>query len=472
MRITDLATIDPQYKEIRKAVTLAETLTRRLAYHEKHTELLSDDHRTRANELIRTLETYTNCRLDRDELKSNTPWGGSLLQAPTREILAWTFNGLREPGPAQHDYLTQTIVEQMNQAGRDKRAAEHSKALAYEIAYRSQQGWFIIFNTLTVAPGNYYQVFSATSAAFRDYIRDVDRKLAAAAHGSYRNAQKQNDYHTYFAVVEEGAKNGRLHIHVVHLFSHLPAGSEDPNKALAIPTRRELNTFKANWKYGFTSPIMVRFAPNDAYGQAGYRWPYDLKTNAPLLIRSNQALAGYMAKYITKSYSSNKRSDTLWRVRKSQKLGRKLLAELLSTLTPQHLLAIASHPELNVRLNNQKIPPAMLRQAALRKFRQSLSIDEHRSFLTKAVTNLQPLPSLLHSSRGLTRDSIIHSLRNTTHTLAMFINEEDTSDAWYALKQRARLINRNYFRETIRRYGTTSTRDHLYAAYASAAKTL
>jgi len=469
MRITDLATVNPQYKEIRKAITLAQNINNRLNYHIRNTRELNDDHRTKATSVIHALEAYTS-RLDRDELKNYTPWGGSLLQAPTKEILAWVFKDLREPGPAQHDDLTQTIVQQMNTAGRDQRAGQHNKALAYEIAYRAQQGWFIIFNTLTVAPGNYYAVFGKNSMAFRDYIRDIDRKLAQAAHGTVRNAQKQNDYHTYFAVVEEGAQNGRLHIHVVHLFSHLPAGSEDPNKALPIPTRRELNTFKSNWKYGFTSPIMVRFAPNDAWGTAGYRWPYDLKTDKPLQIRSNQALAGYMAKYITKSYSSNKRSTTLWRVRKSHKLGRPLLAELLSTLTQNQLLAVASHPSLNVRLNNQKIPPAMLRQAALRLHHNRLSTERRNAFTIAAVTNIQPLPSLLHSSRGSTRASLTHNLQNTIHTLTTYTNEEDTSKAWEALKSASQTINKKYFKETIKAYGTTSTRDHIYAAYSPSTK--
>lgn len=466
MRITDVCVVSPEFKQYRKAVTLAETINKRLQYHTKNSKgQIRHVHVQRAKNLLEDLATYTASRLDRDELKSNTPWGASMLRAPTREVVSWVFQGLPEPGPAQHDDLTAMIVNQMNELGRTQRAAQHQRTLAYEIAYRAQQGWFMIFNTLTVAPGEYYKVFSPKSTAFRDYIRDIDRKLAKATHGSVRNAQKAEDYHTYFAVVEEGAKNGRLHIHVVHLFANVPAGSEDPNKALAIPMRRELNTFKSNWRYGFSSPIMVRYAPNDAYGQLGYRWPYDLKTGGPKKVNSPIALASYMAKYITKSYISPKRTDTLWRVRKTQRLGRQLLTELLSTLTPPQLLAIASCPSLNTKLNNQKIPPAMLRQEALRSYQSGQCTADTSTTLQQMAKLLEPLPSLLHSSRDTTL-TITTSNRQSIGLIRTNVQGDEATfeDAWAALKSAAQNIDKKYFRNSTHAYGTTSTRDHLYAA--------
>lgn len=458
MRITDVSAVFPTFKTYRKAVTLAETLRLRLAYYTKNQkEKLTYGHIASAQQLITDLETFT-ARLDRDEIKTHTPWGASILRAPTKAVLAWVFQGLPQPTKAQHDDLTAAIVEQMNEAGRQARAAYQRACCAYEVAYRTHQNWFMIFNTLTVAPGSYYKVFSKKSRAFRDYIRKIDRSIEKVCGNS-------EPYHTYFAVVEEGAQHGRLHIHVVHFCKKLPAGSQDPNTGKDIPTRRELNTFKTHWPHGFSSPIMVRYAPNDAYGLSGYRWPFDLKTNAPLKVRSQHRLANYLTKYITKSYHSPKREKLLWRIRKTQKLGNALLAELLSTSTPSHLLAIASCTSLNIKLNHQLIPPHLLRQMAIRAYLAHPSSDNHNITLMQRAASLKPLPSLLQYSHASTAATKTSNQQNITALSANAAHSEDTyNKAWAALSSAAHTINNKYFRESTNAYGTTSTKDHLYAA--------
>src|SRR5262249_27226692 len=63
--------------------------------------------------------------------------------------------------------------------------------------------------------------------ALRDYFRDIGRMVLAA------EGRKANDSHAdcyqYFCVPEYGTANGRLHFHAVHFMRTLPTGSVDPN---------------------------------------------------------------------------------------------------------------------------------------------------------------------------------------------------------------------------------------------------
>jgi len=466
MKITDLTIVDPTYRAFRKLTTLAQTIEQNAEYYQKyHSALYSPRHATAASAaLARLTDLKSGLRLDSTELNSHT-LGQPELRLPVKDILAAIFTGLPMPGKAQHSPLEQALIDNMNTAGRQARCASHEARLAWEIAYRASQGWFMLFNTLTVAPGEYYKVFHPESDAFQKYIRQIDNLCAKAAYGSTRNA-KGKEYHTYCAVIEEGAKHGRLHIHVLHLFSHLPAEAQDPNKALRVPYRRELNVFKARWLHGFTSPIMVRYSPQDAYGKKGYRWPYDNRTQQSYLIKSPLHIAGYMSKYITKTYTSKKRTENLWRIRRTRNLGQTIPQELLSTLTPSQLLAVASCNSLNTKINNRKIPRAILQQEALRQYNQRRNHHSSKNpipSLAEMGEHIVRTPSPLHSLRGSTRTTITNSLQRHTHTLTQAIKDTDEFDnAWRALKASAYALNQKYFRKSYLQ-GTTSNADHLYS---------
>jgi len=464
MRITDLTIVDKTYKAYRKIITLQETIAAQMEYHEKHSPKYTLAHRHAAIAALDELKAMQSAlRLDSTELNSHI-LGQPLLRIRVKDTLSWIFIDLEQPRKAVVTPLEQALIDNMNTAGRQARCAAHEARLAWEIAYRASQGWFMLFNTLTVAPGEYYKVFHPDSDAFQTYIRQIDNLCARAAYGSTRNA-KGKEYHTYCAVIEEGAKHGRLHIHVLHLFSHLPPEAEDPNKALRVPYRRELNVFKARWQHGFTSPIMVRYSPQDAYGKKGYRWPYDNRTQQSYLIKSPLHIAGYMSKYITKTYTSKKRTENLWRIRRTRNLGQQIPTELLSTLTLQQLLAAASCNSLNLKINNRKIPRAILQQEALRQY-QRRSRQSSRSLaptLAEMGEHIAPIPSPLHSLRGSTRKTTINNLQKHTDTLMQAIKDTDEFDnAWRALKASAYAINQKYFRKSYIQ-GTTSNGDHLYS---------
>src|SRR5438067_12806210 len=74
-------------------------------------------------------------------------------------------------------------------------------------------GWFIVFDTLTLADDR-LEAFYDNPNALRDYFRDIGRMVLAA------EGRKANDSHAdcyqYFCVPEYGTANGRLHFHAVH----------------------------------------------------------------------------------------------------------------------------------------------------------------------------------------------------------------------------------------------------------------
>ncbi|CAG8588988.1 6329_t:CDS:2 [Dentiscutata heterogama] len=131
-------------------------------------------------------------------------------------------------------------------------------------------GWFIVFDTLTLADDR-LEAFYDNPNALRDYFRDIGRMVLAA------EGRKANDSHAdcyqYFCVPEYGTANGRLHFHAVHFMRTLPTGSVDPN-----------------------------FGRRDAFSRSGWLWPVDAK-GEPLKATSYMAVGFYVAKYV------NKKSD-------------------------------------------------------------------------------------------------------------------------------------------------------------------
>src|SRR6516165_3313245 len=120
-------------------------------------------------------------------------------------------------------------------------------------------GWFIVFDTLTLA----------------------DDRLEAF----YDNP---NALRQYFCVPEYGTANGRLHFHAVHFMRTLPTGSVDPNFGRRVRNRRQLNSLQNTWPYGYSMPIAVRYT-QDAFSRSGWLWPVDAK-GEPLKATSYMAV--------------------------------------------------------------------------------------------------------------------------------------------------------------------------------------
>src|SRR5205085_12320875 len=97
------------------------------------------------------------------------------------------------------------------------RRPPRSTLFPYTTLFRSMRqahadGWFIVFDTLTLADDR-LEAFYDNPNALRDYFRDIGRMVLAA------EGRKANDSHAdcyqYFCVPEYGTANGRLHFHAV-----------------------------------------------------------------------------------------------------------------------------------------------------------------------------------------------------------------------------------------------------------------
>lgn len=455
MRITDITKADKDARHYQKAKSILHTIQRRMDFYKRRMP-----HRITPTTAIKAARACQDLRKYMDGEINSSLSSREMINNPVKQTLEHIFENL--PPPCKRNYTDYEIalIQQMNDTGINQRTGTHRTALSYEIAWAAKHNYFMLFNTLTVANGHMHETFAKESKIFKTYIRNFTRTLP----GPKRDEKE----HTYFACVEAGTQTGRLHIHVIHFFKDLPPTAQDPNLARYKPDYWEIIYFKHLWKH-FSVPKMVRYNPNDAYGKLKWRWPLDRKTQLPYEIGSPQRVASYMSKYINMSYENPKREKYLWRIRKSHNLGNKILEELLSTLTPQDLLNIATNDSISAKLNRQKIPPALLRLQALKMYNyktknQNLqSTENHKMLLCKMVPNIASRPQPLQSSHASIHDLQTNNQQNIGITRIQTTSHGDTfEETQHKLKARAEQLNAYYFAEPTGAYGTTSTEDHLY----------
>lgn len=463
MRVSDAVKVDHEYRHYRKAQTLLATITDRLEWYQANLPReVTDLHLARAAGISSALEREISGPKLVWEINTSIT-RRPILTLPIEQILDYIFYKLPKPRPAKYSDQEESIIELMTMRARQLAANQHKFLCMCEIAYRAKQNWYMIFNTLTVRPGEFYNVFSKNNGVFKQYVRKMDRLAAASAFGTIRAAIGR-DYHSHFAVTEEGGQNGRLHIHSLHFQKEPPIGSYDPNSGKQRPTERELHCLKNIWPYGRQAPIIVRYSPIDAWGRAGYRWPIDVGTNEPLLIQSPQALANYMAKYIKKGYNSCQRANLLWRVKKSHKLGLQILKMMTDEMTTPTLLILTTADNMRAKLNNQMIPQNLLRLSSLRSLRDRLSTTKsNNSTLTDIAKLATPRLSPLHYSRASIQTIQTNNQQSMQFLSTLGLFTEDTfKTAWKELQNAAERYNKTYFPPNTGVQGTTSTRDHLY----------
>src|SRR2546429_7449461 len=155
-------------------------------------------------------------------------------------------------------------------------------------------GWFIVFDTLTLADDR-FEAFYDNPNALRDYFRDIGRVVLAAE--GRQATDSHADCYQYFCVPEYRTANGRLHFHAVHFLRTLPTGSVAPTFGRRVRNRRPLNSLQNTRPYGYSMPIAVRYT-QDAFSRSGWLWPVDAK-GEPLKATSYMAVGFYGAKSVT-----------------------------------------------------------------------------------------------------------------------------------------------------------------------------
>jgi hypothetical protein len=329
----------------------------------------------------------------------------------------WTLRNIYE------DFYHYTVMQERFKRNvkwrmQDARKKELLFRLENEIMLRKSQGWYMIFNTLTVDRDHYGSVFSAGSAAWNDYIRRVERAIGIEIYGTARQAQQEkstNPYHKYFAVVEEGGESGRLHIHCLHFMRELPPGWYDPNISKEIPCDELLYCMRQYWPYGSSEPKMVRFNRDDAYGKLRFRWPSikDGLNYVPRQIQDAQGLVIYMGKYMAKQLLAPKgKDDYIWRVRLSRKLGLLPMTMLTKRLSDSQLEAVMlMRGNKKMLMFNRRIPLHLLKMLSVKEWltRKSFYAPED---VWEMLCALPPRENLLKQFRDLIREGGTSKMRN------------------------------------------------------------
>lgn len=267
----------------------------------------------------------------------------------------------------------QSLLDKYEEFGRLACKTEVLRRLKLEIEHRNAQGWYFVFNTLTVSPEYFSKVFpeSGSSTVWTDYVRSLDRYFGEAAFGSFREAARRRrageDFHFYFAVVERGSKSGRLHIHVLHMFKSIPKDFSDPNFGLSVPYRREIEAMKCFWNFGFSSPIAVRFSAMDNFAKLGWRWPVKRvgSTYEAVMAKPFEAIVSYIGKYVQKSYLE-KEVGCIWRTRMSRRMGQAPLKARVSLLKLKTRLEFLKLKKFPLELGMTRVPRKLMMRLVLK----------------------------------------------------------------------------------------------------------
>lgn len=240
---------------------------------------------------------------------------GSLSQSWNKYITTYTQKRLRlDFGfiklPAIQDEASK-IVTRMTYASR---RSEYVQRLFHAVEQAHKRGWYMVFDTISLR-NDAVKDFYETPTALRDYFRRIGqlvssadlRRLSPGTHPHSATAVRSNmaDCFQYFCVPEYGTQEGRLHFHALYFIRTLPDGSRDPNLGLSshYRIRRQLDTLKCLWDYGFNDPRIVRYA-GDAYGRLGYLAHVNPKTKKAEPFKPPIAVARYISKYVSKQVNS------------------------------------------------------------------------------------------------------------------------------------------------------------------------
>lgn len=384
---------------------------------------LAADRRAHLSDILHRLDTsFTNFH-KQEECRALVR---KITSRPRAEYLAETFPGwvptkARKPSELERRFLLG--LRAIAQKTAKQRVMFQIRA---EVCKAEADGWYTIFDSLTLKPGNYSA--ARNDAMVRKYLRDLRRSVGATLGYTAREADAEREDLVRYVCVPEVSKDGREHTHILMWLRALPRDASDPNRGRKVPYRRELTCMKRFWEGGWSSPKIVRTHAHDAWGKAGYVWhvqPVDNAYSGPLHFyrgpwmrakpTPSHKVGNYLTKYLTKHYGEAKRWNR--RISTNRTCGRTLLREALEALPLDRLLVLMENPA-QANLYRRRVPKRMLMQETLRQIRKRLAVSDWR----RLVTAVAPLPSALAHFRSLTRGTeTLNPPRTTTSPTAMLL---------------------------------------------------
>lgn len=317
-----------------------------------------------------------------------------------------------EPPRGQSDVWSRYLSKVTYQARYD----EYKQRLDAELYEASKNGWYVIFDTLTIDP-LIEEKFFKDENAIRDHVRKIGRLVNKACGRKARDSY--TDVFKFFGVPEYGKEKGRLHFHLLYLCKEMPYGSVDPNIGRKVRNLREIRALKI-WKYGFNAPIAVRYS-GDAFTKSGWLWPVD-KKGKPLDSKPVTAVGRYVAKYVTKDAKDRKRwirnnpnKKATFRIRMTRNFGKVLNLSMLSQAVLLELSCLHDSVTKNAKL---------LRKSA----RKTLSMSLAKMSIKNYLDQKPKTTGLLELLRGLTLKKHGYNRRSSIVSLTYPIKRMDISD--------------------------------------------
>lgn len=311
--------------------------------------------------------------------------------------------------------ITKTYLDKLNRTKKDARTWNWTWRTTQELIQAHLNKEFIIFNTLTVSNENYETIFEKRSKAFREYINNLNKCTEEPGR--------------YFGIRETG-ELGRQHLHTLHTYCKIPKQWQlDPNYGRRKPYRREIQSIKKHWKWGYSTPIAIRFNSNDAWAHLGWRWPTD-RMGTPKPTTSPIQLAKYLAKYLTKQ---SQEESELWLTKRTQNWGMTTINKILDKMTNQELMILMlSKTKHHWKIAGIPTPPTILRWQAMKNFNSRQKIHLNTLMALNAqdsiIKRIQILTNPTQTYNPMKTESLeIRNMRNTD--ISDLTNKWDTI-AW------------------------------------------
>ena len=213
-------------------------------------------------------------------------------------VRKWMTSNARHtfiPRTSEFKFNNPTLVAFLEGLTRNARKNEYIQRIIRESQDAHQKRKFIVFDTLTIDPRSAVR-FEQDENAIRDYTRSIKQSIITNLGYTRRNAP--DDIYSYVCVPELGTRRGRLHYHILHFCKGLPIGATDPNIGRTVRNHTEIKIFKSHWKYGYSTPIAVRYS-GDQFTRLGWLAPIDSKYQ--FKAKDCNGVCFYLVKYIKKN---------------------------------------------------------------------------------------------------------------------------------------------------------------------------
>jgi len=280
------------------------------------------------------------------------------------------------------------------------------------------RGWFPFFVTLTVDPSRVAdsEAMWKDGTEFRRYIRRL-AKCSARAMGmgdAIRNGASDSDFVRHVGIIEHGKSSQHHHMHLlVWMRAIPPSWKVCPNKGIARPASRTINfcrQMQQFWPHslpGLGRALFFR-TEGDVWSSLGFCISIDPKTSRPRKVLPARLAGVYVSKYMEKG-------DRSWnhRVKATRDLGKGRLRNLLHSLTPKVVEALAWRPrnyQLNILLQTMTSVPSGLLRSMAKQVAFCQKWDARQTDLTACLQpSFAPFNAMLESVKAGLRPSRMSS---------------------------------------------------------------